>query len=109
MKAFVLSGGENPRAGRLMLRSVWQSISTVTRFGLILGGLGVAADFVHHGFMHHVHFEGVLHIELFGHVLTLVGMVFALSGVARAAVESRRRTREKGGNDAARIGAAAPQ
>lgn len=109
MKAFVLPGGKNLRAGELMLRSVWQSMSRVTRLGLILGGLGVAADFVHHGFVHHVHFEEVLHIELFGHVLTLVGMVFALLGVARAAVESRRRTREKGGNDAARIGAAAPR
>lgn len=90
-----------------MLRSIWRSVPSVTRLGLFIGASGVLADFIHHVFTPDLHAGQILHIGFIGHVLTLAGMVLALSGVGRAALASRRRAREKGGSDAARSGAAA--
>ena len=90
-----------------MLRALWRSIPTVVRLGLLVAGLGVIADFVHHVFTHDTHALEHLHIDVVGHALTLAGMVIALSGVVHAAVESRRRARKEGGSDAARSCAAA--
>jgi hypothetical protein len=90
-----------------MVRAMWRSMPSPTRIGLVLAGSGVFADFVHHVFTHNQHaFEG-LQIDLIGHVLTLAGMLIALSGVIHAAVDSRRRTKQKGGSDAARSCASA--
>jgi hypothetical protein len=46
---------------------------------------------------------------LIGHVFTLAGMVLALCGVIRAAVDSHRRTQEKGEAHAARSSTTAPR
>ena len=85
-----------------MLRTPWQELSAVTRSGLALALIGVVTDVVHHLFTDGLRVAEVLHVGALGHVLTLAGMVLALCGVVQAAVESRRRTRQKGGNDAAR-------
>lgn len=92
-----------------MLRSLWRSIPSVSRLGLYLAGYGVIADFVHHVVRPGLHAGLLIHIGLIGHTLTLAGMVLALMGVVRAAVDSRRRAREKGERDAARGSAAAPR
>lgn len=85
-----------------MFRALWRSIPSVTRFGLALAAYGVAADFIHHAFAPSLHAGKFLNIGVIGHVLTLAGMVLALWGVIRAAVDSHRRTQQKGGTNAAR-------
>jgi hypothetical protein len=92
-----------------MVRSLWRSVPSATRFGLAIAGCGVVADFIHHVFTAELHGGQLVHIGFIGHVLTLAGMFIALSGVAHAAVESRRRTREKGESNAARCSASAPR
>lgn len=92
-----------------MLRSLWQSVPSVSRLGLFLGAYGVGADFIHHVFTHDLHAGKILHVGFIGHVLTLAGMVLALWGVVRAAADSRRRARKKGEHNAARSSATAPR
>lgn len=93
-----------------MLRSVWRSLPAVTRLGSILGTLGLAGDVIHHALAPNLLAGRALDLGSVGHVLTLAGMVLALSGVVGAARAARRRAREKGGSDAvARVGAAAPR
>jgi hypothetical protein len=89
-----------------MLRSLWRSLPGTTRAGLAFAGYGVLADLIHHVFAPGLHAGKVMHIGFIGHVLTLAGMVLALWGVIRAAVDSHRRIREKGGKNAARSSAA---
>jgi drug/metabolite transporter superfamily protein YnfA len=90
-----------------MVSALWRSFPTSIRFGLAVAASGVVADLVHHLFTHELHALEPLHIDVIGHALTLAGMVIALWGVVHAAVDSRRRAREKGGRDAARSSAAA--
>lgn len=90
-----------------MLPALWRSMPSATRFGLALAGYGVIADFIHHVFTPNLHAGKVLNIGFIGHVLTLAGMLMALWGVIHAAVESRRRAREKGESNAASSSAAA--
>jgi hypothetical protein len=90
-----------------MTRSIWRSLPSVMRLGLILAAFGVFADLTHHIFAPDLHAGKVLHIGFMGHVLTLVGMVIALSSVVRAGASSRRRARERGGSNAAYSRAAA--
>ena len=84
-----------------MLRTLWQTLSSMTRLGLALAGAGVVADIVHHVFTHDMHAAAVVNIGGIGHVLTLAGMVLAVGGVIRAAAHSRRRARQKGESNAA--------
>jgi hypothetical protein len=81
----------------------------VARLGLVLAGCGIFADVVHHGFTENLHISEALHIGVIGHVLTLAGMLLALSGVVHAAAGSRRRAREKGEGHAARSSTAVPR
>jgi hypothetical protein len=90
-----------------MVRGLWRSVPLIGRVGLGVATVGVAADVIHHVFTHDAGVTRVVDIGLLGHVLTLAGMVLALVGVIRAAADSRRRARQKGGSDAARISAAA--
>jgi hypothetical protein len=104
MKTFVLSGGGN------LLRALWPSVSLVTRLGLGLAAVGVLADVIHHVFTHDLHAVEALNIGAIGHILTLAGMVLAMSGVIGAAAASRRRhPRQKGERNAARCCSAAPR
>jgi hypothetical protein len=92
----------------MMLRALWPSISTVARFGLALAGVGVLTDVIHHVFTHDLHAAESLNIGAIGHVLTLAGMVLAMSGVIGAAIASRQRhARQKGERNAARCSSAA--
>ncbi len=90
-----------------MLRTLWEPLSSATRLGLAFAGIGVVADFIHHVFTHHIHAVAVLNIGGIGHVLTLAGMVLAMTGVIHAAAHSRRRARQKGERNAARSSSAA--
>lgn len=92
-----------------MLRSLWSSLPLVSRIGLGVAAAGLAADVLHHGFIHQIDVAQVPDIAFIGHVLTLAGMVLALSGVVLAAADMRRRVRQKGESNAARSGAAAPR
>lgn len=93
-----------------MVRALWRSIPSISRLGLFLASYGILADFIHHVFTPNLHAGKILSIGFIGHALTLAGMVLALWGVIRAAVDSRRRNREKEGeNHAARSSAAAPR
>jgi hypothetical protein len=90
-----------------MLRSTWRGLPLVARIGLSIAALGLAADLVHHVFTHDVHAAQVLAIGFYGHVLTLVGMVVTVAAVVQAAVDSRRRARQKGEGNVARSSATA--
>jgi hypothetical protein len=92
-----------------MARALWKSIAPVTRLGFAVAGVGVLMDVVHHAFTHDLHALEALNIGVIGHVVTLAGMVLAMSGVIRGAVASRRRhvIRQKGERNAARRSSAA--
>ena len=92
-----------------MVRSLWRSVPAVSRVGLVITAAGVGVDLVHHVFTQDLHAAKVLDIGFAGHVLTLAGMVVALLGVIRAAADSRRCARQKGGSHAARRRATAPR
>jgi hypothetical protein len=66
----------------------------------------VLADFIHHVFTPGQHAGKILSIGFIGHILTVAGMLIALLGVIQAAVESRRRARQKGERNAARSSSA---
>ena len=90
-----------------MWRTLWRPLPLTARSGLALAAIGVVADVIHHVFTHGLHSADVLHIDVIGHVLTLAGMVLAMSGVIQAAADSRRRARQKGETHAARGSSAA--
>lgn len=81
-----------------MLRTLWPATPRATRFGLALAAVGLVLDLIHHTLAD-------LDIAVIGHVLTLAGMVLAMTGVIHAAAASRHR-RQKGERNAARSSSA---
>lgn len=90
-----------------MARRLSRTLPPLCRLGLTVVAIGLAVDIVHHTFTQDIAALRWLGLDVFGHAMTLAGMVLALLGVVRAAADERRRARQKGESNAARSGAAA--